>query len=490
MRLESLRPAIPTHFTYDGALSIRPVIRMISLMSTPIPASIFRAYDIRGIYEDTLTDEWAYLIGRSIGSEVLSNGQTAIAVARDGRLSGPTLVKALSDGIRATGCDVVDVGMVPTPGLYFATYHLEGLNSGVMLTGSHNPGNYNGFKIVIDGTTLSGDRIQALRKRIIEGDLETSEQRGSYRGCDVLEAYQQAFLAAHSLTRPMKVVVDCGNGITGVQAPQVLAALGCEVVPLFTEVDGTFPNHHPDPGDMKNLVDLIAAVKSEKADLGLAFDGDGDRVGVVTPAGEVVYPDILLMALAEDMVSRNPGAKVIFDVKCTGSLFDVIRHAGGEPEMWQTGHSLIKARMKETGALLAGEMSGHIFFAEDWYGFDDALVAAARILAIISRSEGDAGALFSRYPALCTTPEINIDVTEENKFAIVAYLQNQAEFGEGERRVIDGIRMDYADGWGLCRASNTSPKLVLRFEADNKGALARIRSLFEDNVAKAMSAVG
>ena len=457
-------------------------------MSNPVPASIFRAYDIRGIYGDTLSDETAFLVGRAIGSEVLAQGQSAIAIGRDGRLSGPALVQALSDGVRATGCDVVNVGMVPTPTLYYATYNIEGLNSGVMLTGSHNPGNYNGFKIVINGVTLSGERIVALRERIINGDL--AEGEGDYREQEILQSYQQAFLKNHSLAKPMKVVVDCGNGITGLQAPQVLAALGCEVVPLFTEVDGTFPNHHPDPGDMKNLVDLIAAVKSEKADLGLAFDGDGDRVGVVTPSGEVVFPDILLMALAEDMVSRNPGAKVIFDVKCTGTLFDVIRGAGGEPEMWQTGHSLIKARMKETGALLAGEMSGHIFFAEDWYGFDDALVAAARILGIISRSDGDADALFDGYPSLCTTPEINIEVTEENKFAIVDYLQNQADFGEGERRVIDGIRMDYADGWGLCRASNTSPKLVLRFEAEDEAALQRIRSTFESNVEKAMAAVG
>ncbi|WP_290522414.1 phosphomannomutase/phosphoglucomutase [Alcanivorax sp.] len=457
-------------------------------MSNPVPASIFRAYDIRGIYGDTLSDETAFLVGRAIGSEVLAQGQSAIAIGRDGRLSGPALVQALSDGVRATGCDVVNVGMVPTPTLYYATYNIEGLNSGVMLTGSHNPGNYNGFKIVINGVTLSGERIVALRERIINGDL--AEGEGDYREQEILDSYQQAFLKNHTLPRSLKVVVDCGNGITGLQAPQVLAALGCEVVPLFTEVDGTFPNHHPDPGDMKNLVDLIAAVKSEKADLGLAFDGDGDRVGVVTPSGEVVFPDILLMALAEDMVSRNPGAKVIFDVKCTGTLFDVIRGAGGEPEMWQTGHSLIKARMKETGALLAGEMSGHIFFAEDWYGFDDALVAAARILGIISRSDGDADALFGRFPSLCTTPEINIEVTEENKFAIVEYLQNQADFGEGERRVIDGIRMDYSDGWGLCRASNTSPKLVLRFEADNEAALGRIRTLFEDNVARAMTAVG
>ena len=458
-------------------------------MTDFIPASIFRAYDIRGIYGDTLSDETAYQVGRAIGSEVLVQGQKAIAIGRDGRLSGPALVKALSDGIRATGCDVVNVGMVPTPALYFATYNIDGLNSGVMLTGSHNPGNYNGFKIVINGVTLSGERILALRERILNGDL--GEGQGEYREQQgILDSYQQAFLKCHSLAGPMKVVVDCGNGITGLQAPQVLAALGCEVVPLFTEVDGAFPNHHPDPGDMKNLVDLIDAVKSEKADLGLAFDGDGDRVGVVTPSGEVVFPDVLLMALAEDMVSRHPGAKVIFDVKCTGILFDVIRQAGGEPEMWQTGHSLIKARMKETGALLAGEMSGHIFFAEDWYGFDDALVAAARILGIISRSDGDADALFARFPSLCTTPEINIEVTEENKFAIVEYLQSHAQFGEGERRVIDGIRMDYADGWGLCRASNTSPKLVLRFEAENNEALDRIRTLFEENVASAMAAVG
>ncbi|BAP13850.1 phosphomannomutase [Alcanivorax sp. NBRC 101098] len=457
-------------------------------MTHPIPASIFRAYDIRGIYNETLTDAWAYEIGRAIGSEVQAQGQTAIAIGRDGRLSGPALLLALSEGVQSTGCTVVNVGLVPTPVLYFATHHIEGLNSGVMLTGSHNPGNYNGFKIVIDGVTLSGERIQALHRRIV--DQRFAEGQGEYREQDVLVDYQAAFLSAHSLARPMKVVVDCGNGITGLQAPQVLEALGCEVVPLFTDVDGTFPNHHPDPGDLNNLQDLIASVKAEKADLGLAFDGDGDRVGVVTPAGEVVYPDILLMALAEDMVSRHPGAKVIFDVKCTGSLFDVIRDAGGEPEMWQTGHSLIKARMKETGALLAGEMSGHIFFAEDWYGFDDALVAAARILGIISRTEGGAEALFGRYPVLCTTPEININVTDENKFRIVEYLQTNAEFGEGERRVIDGIRMDYADGWGLCRASNTSPKLVLRFEADNDEALGRIRDLFEVNVSKAMAAVG
>ncbi len=457
-------------------------------MSHPIPSSIFRAYDIRGIYNDTLTDEWAHLIGRSIGSEVLAQGQNRIALARDGRLSGPALTQALADGIRATGCDVVFVGMVPTPVLYFATHHFDDLNSGVMLTGSHNPGNYNGFKIVIDGVTLSGDRIQGLYQRIIAEDL--IEGQGNEEEREILAAYQQAFLAVHSLAKPLKVVVDCGNGIAGVQAPQVLAALGCGVVPLFAEVDGTFPNHHPDPGDLKNVQDLMAKVAEEKADLGLAFDGDGDRVGVVTPAGRLVYPDILLMALAEDMVKRHPGAKVIFDVKCTGALFDVIREAGGEPEMWQTGHSLIKARMKETAALLAGEMSGHIFFAEDWYGFDDALVASARILGILSRQGIDADAFFAGFPVLCTTPEITLKVTDENKFDIVAWLQNKAELGEGQRCVIDGIRMDYENGWGLCRASNTSPKLVTRYEATDEVALAEIRQRFEVAISKAIEAAG
>ena len=457
-------------------------------MSHPIPASIFRAYDIRGIYGETLSDEWAYLIGRSIGSEVLAQGENRIAVARDGRLSGPALVKALADGVTSTGCDVVNVGVVPTPVLYFATHYLDGLNSGVMLTGSHNPGNYNGFKILINGVTLSGARIQSLRERINSGAL--SDGKGSVSEREVLAAYESTFLQAHVLARPLKVVVDCGNGVTGVQAPQALAALGCEVVPLFEKLDGTFPNHHPDPGDLDNLQDLIARVKEESADLGLAFDGDGDRVGVVTPSGRVVYPDILLMALAEDMIGRNPGARVIFDVKCTGSLFDVIRGAGGQPEMWRTGHSLIKARMQETGALLAGEMSGHIFFAEQWFGFDDALVAAARLLSILSRHEGAADDFFARFPALCTTPEITLSVTDENKFDIVQWLQEKAELGEGRRCVIDGIRMDYDNGWGLCRASNTSPKLVTRYEATDEVALAEIRQRFESAIEKAMAAIG
>lgn len=457
-------------------------------MATALSDTLFRAYDIRGIFEDTLTTSAAELIGRAIGSEVIEAGERCVVVARDGRLSSPALMEALIKGLQSSGCDVVDVGLVPTPVLYFATHHFADVDSGVMITGSHNPPDYNGFKIVVKGTTLSGDAIVALKTRIDQGNLSQGKGRREQR--EVLSAYLDALRERHQLARRMKVVVDCGNGAAGVLAPQALAALGCDVIPLYAEIDGTFPNHHPNPGEVETLEDLINIVRSEQADLGLAFDGDGDRLGVVLPDGQVVFPDILLMALAEDLVSRVPGARVIFDVKCTGVLFDVIRDAGGEPEMWRTGHSLIKARMKETGALLAGEMSGHIFFAEDWYGFDDAVVAAVRILRILSQYDGDAVSFFARYPALCTTPEINVPVTEDSKFAIVAYLQNQADLGQGERTVIDGIRMDYEDGWGLCRASNTSPNLVTRYEAMDMDALARIQQRFQSAIEQAIKAVG
>ena len=457
---------------------------------TQLSDSLFRAYDIRGIYEDTLTLDAARLIGRAIGSEVRHQGGDTLALARDGRLSGPALLDALAEGVQASGCNVVDLGMVPTPVLYFATWHYPGVNSGVMVTGSHNPPDYNGFKVVINGTTLSGDAIQALKQRVHEQDFAAPDSAAGREQRDVLPAYLESLLARHRAPRRLKVVVDCGNGVSGVIAPRALQEIGYDVVPLFDEVDGTFPNHHPDPGDPENLRDLMRVVAEEDADLGLAFDGDGDRLGVILPNGTVIYPDILLMALAEDLVSRHPGAKVIFDVKCTGALFEVIRAAGGEPEMWRTGHSLIKARMKETGALLAGEMSGHIFFGENWYGFDDGLLAAVRLLEVLGRQDQDAEAFFSRFPALCTTPEIPIEVTEENKFRIVEYLQNEVAWGEGARTVLDGIRMDYADGWGLCRASNTSPKLVTRYEAHDEVALDRIRARFETAIREAIDAVG
>ncbi|TDR50664.1 phosphomannomutase [Halomonas ventosae] len=444
-----------------------------------VPASIFRAYDIRGIVDDTLTETGVQQIGRAIGSEARSRGESTVVVARDGRLSGPRLLAALTRGLVSSGCDVVDIGMVPTPVLYFATHVLEGTASGVMVTGSHNPPDYNGFKIVLGGETLSGDAITALHTRLADGEL--SEGQGSVRQEDVRDAYLARILGDITLARPIKAVVDCGNGVAGELGPALVERLGAETVPLFAEIDGTFPNHHPDPGKPENLQDLIRTVQETGADIGLAFDGDGDRLGVITPSGKLIYPDHLLMAFAEDMLSRNRDARVIFDVKCTGNLTRVIEEAGGTPEMWRTGHSLIKARMKETGALLAGEMSGHIFFQERWYGFDDGLYAAARLLEILSKQADDADTFFARYPQDVGTPEINITVTDETKFALVDRLAREGDFGEeGVKTTLDGIRVDYPDGWGLCRASNTTPVLVLRFEGKDDAALARIRGRFAD----------
>ena len=448
-----------------------------------VPASIFRAYVIRGIVDDTLTEASVEAIGRAIGSEAAARGESTVVVARDGRLSGPRLKDALVRGLTAAGRDVIDVGMVPTPVLYFATHALDGTASGVMVTGSHNPPDYNGFKIVLAGETLSGEAITALHTRLTTGDL--AEGAGSVREVDVRSAYLARILADVRLARPLKAVVDCGNGVAGELGPQLIEKLGVETLPLFAEIDGTFPNHHPDPGKPENLQDLIRAVKESGADIGLAFDGDGDRLGVITPAGRMIYPDHLMMAFAEDMLERNPGAKVIFDVKCTGNLARVIEEAGGEPEMWRTGHSLIKARMKETGALLAGEMSGHIFFKERWYGFDDGLYGAARLLEILSRQDEDADAFFDRYPQDIGTPEINVTVTDETKFDLVARLAREGDFGEeGVKTTLDGIRVDYPDGWGLCRASNTTPVLVLRFEGKTEAALERIRAQFAAALAK------
>lgn len=453
-------------------------------MDVTLSPLIFRAYDIRGIVGDTLNESITMLIGRAIAAEARDAGETRIAVARDGRLSGPVISAALIDGLRQGGLDVVDIGMVPTPVLYFATCHVDGVRSGVMVTGSHNPPDYNGFKIVINGQTLSGDRISALHARIRDGRL--SEGQGRLSQLDLREDYLERIVSDVKLARPMKVVVDTGNGVGGELAPELMRRLGCETIPLFTEIDGRFPNHHPDPGDPENLHELIRTVAAEKADLGLGFDGDADRVGVVTPSGELIYPDRLMMAYAEDVLSRVPGGRIIFDVKCSGNLARVISDLGGEPEMWRTGHSLIKARMKETGAPLAGEMSGHIFFQERWFGFDDGLYAAARLLEILSHTALDAGRFFARYPQFPSTPEINIAVPEEDKFAVVERLIRDGDFGEGRRSTIDGIRVDYDDGWGLCRVSNTSPKLVTRYEGVTEAVRDRIRALFEANIQRAI----
>jgi len=439
------------------------------------PDSIFRAYDIRGTVPETLNGETAYWIGRAIGAQSLAQGEPNVSVGRDGRLSGPELVQRLIQGLHDSGCHVSDVGLVPTPALYYAANVLAG-KSGVMLTGSHNPSNYNGFKIVIAGDTLANEQIQALHTRLKTNDL--SSGKGSVEKVDILTPYFEQIRNDIVLARKLKVVVDCGNGAAGVIAPKLIAALGCEVISLFEEVDGHFPNHHPDPGKPENLVDLIAKVKETHADLGLAFDGDGDRVGVVTNTGSIVFPDRLLMLFAKDVVARNPGADIIFDVKCTRRLTPLIREYGGRPVMWKTGHSLIKKKMKESGALLAGEMSGHIFFKERWFGFDDGIYSAARLLEILSQEKSSAEELFATFPNDISTPEININVTDVSKFSIIDALQRDADWGDANLTTIDGVRVDYPQGWGLVRASNTTPVLVLRFEADTDAELQRIKDVF------------
>ncbi len=450
---------------------------MSSPASVPphFPDSIFRAYDIRGVVPKTLTAETAYWIGRAVGAESLAQGESRVSVGRDGRLSGPELVERLIQGVADSGCHVSDVGLVPTPALYYAASILAG-KSGVMLTGSHNPSNYNGFKVVIAGDTLANEQIQALHTRLKTNDLTWGE--GGIERVEILSRYCDEITRDIKLAKRLKVVVDCGNGAAGVIAPQLIAALNCEVIPLFCEVDGNFPNHHPDPGKPENLQDLIAKVKETRADIGLAFDGDGDRVGVVTNAGTIVFADRLLMLFAQDVLTRNPAAEVIFDVKCTRRLTPLIKEYGGRPLMWKTGHSLIKKKMKETGALLAGEMSGHIFFKERWFGFDDGIYSAARLLEILSRQQATAEELFEAFPNDISTPEINIDVTDESKFSIIEALHD-AQWGEtAELTSIDGVRVDYPCGWGLVRASNTTPVLVLRFEADTEVELQRIKDVF------------
>jgi phosphomannomutase/phosphoglucomutase len=441
----------------------------------PLPAEIFKAYDIRGIVGRTLTAQIAEQIGRAIGTRARRLHQKQICIGRDGRLSGPALSAALASGLQAAGVDVIDVGRVATPMLYFAVHHLEA-GSGVMVTGSHNPPDYNGMKIVVAGDTLSGEAIQDLRRQIETGDLASGN--GAYRQVDIAAAYVDRIAADVRLSRPMRIAVDCGNGVAGAFAPELYRRLGCRVRELFCEVDGNFPNHHPDPSQPDNLQDLIAALAAFDDELGLAFDGDGDRLGVVTKAGKIVYPDRQLMLFAADVLGRNPGAQVIFDVKSTRNLFDWIRRHGGTPVLWKTGHSLIKAKMKETGALLAGEMSGHTFFKERWYGFDDGLYAGARLLECLS-ARPDLDAELARLPDSVNTPELQIQLAEGENHALIAQLQRTARFGAARDVItIDGLRVEYADGFGLARASNTTPVIVLRFEADDTAALARIQDDF------------
>jgi phosphomannomutase len=442
-----------------------------------VNASVFKAYDIRGIVGKTIDETFAEHLGRAFGSEVIAAGEKAVAVGRDGRLSGPAFSAALIRGLASTGLDVVDLGAVTTPMLYYvaATRGRKGCRSGIQVTGSHNPKDYNGFKMVLAGRAIYGDDIQKLRQR-----METEsyvKATGRSATMDIGAEYQARIAGDCQLKRPMKIVVDCGNGIPGASAPGVLRALGCEVTEMYSEVDGNFPNHHPDPSKPENLAELIAKVKSTDAELGLAFDGDGDRLGVVTKDGQIIYPDRQLMLLATDVLKRNPGGTIIFDVKCTQPLAPAIRKAGGKPLMWKTGHSLIKAQMKKIKAPLAGEMSGHIFFGERWYGFDDATYTAARMLEILSRSK-DPSKVLNSLPTSFSTPELNVACAEGEPHQLVQRLLETAKFPGAEVTTIDGLRADYKDGFGLIRASNTTPVLVLRFEGHTQKALDRIQTAF------------
>ena len=451
-------------------------------MSTPsLDPTIFKAYDIRGIVDKTLTEEAVYWIGRAIGSEAEARGEKHIFVARDGRLSGPKLITALTKGLREAGRDVTDLGMVPTPVLYYAAYEI-GTGSGIMITGSHNPPEYNGLKMVLGGTTLSGPDIQLLRKRIEDGDVTTGSEMGKQDSADVVAQYISRITSDVTLAKPMKVIVDCGNGVAGGVAPQLLRELGCEVSELFCEVDGNFPNHHPDPSKPENLVDLIKALADQEADIGLAFDGDGDRLGVVTPTGSVIWADRQMMLYAQDVLSRNPGAEIIYDIKCTTNLHKIIEQAGGKATMWKTGHSFIKAKLKESGAALAGEMSGHIFFKERWYGFDDATYTASRLLEIIAKDGRSADDIFSALPDNINTPELQLTTAEGENHPLVDKLVAVANFPGAKITTIDGLRVDFEDGFGLVRASNTTPCLVFRFEAETQSALERIQNDFRELV--------
>ena len=440
-----------------------------------VPAEIFRTYDIRGIVGRTLTPAIVREIGRALGALGRERGAPTFALGRDGRLSGPELSAALTEGLLSAGADAIDIGMAPTPVAYFAAHHL-GCGSCVAITGSHNPPDYNGLKMVVAGDTLWGEDVQELRRSIETGKL--SKGSGKRSTANVLDAYVERIAGDVRLARPFRIAVDCGNGVAGMLAPRLYRRLGCEVEELYCEVDGRFPNHHPDPSQPKNLRELIEKLKTGKSELGLAFDGDGDRLGVVTKDGEIIFPDRQLMLLAKDVLSRNPGAEIIYDVKSTRLLAPWIERHGGKPTIWKTGHSLIKAKLKETGALLAGEMSGHTFFKERWYGFDDALYGGARLLEVLSK-EHDANRALKSLPNAPSTPELHWKLEEGEPHALVAKLQASKPFPGAERVLtIDGVRVEYADGFGLARASNTTPVIVIRFEADNLAALERIKRDF------------
>jgi phosphomannomutase/phosphoglucomutase len=447
-----------------------------------INQDIFRAYDIRGVVATALTPDAVREIGRAFATEALAQKQKTVVIGRDGRLSSPELSKALSEGLRAAGCDVVDIGMAPTPVLYYATHKLE-TGTGIMVTGSHNPPQYNGLKMLIAGNTLYGDGIQALYHSIVEGKLASGD--GSYTNKDVVSDYIKTIVSDIKLARPLRIAVDCGNGVAGFLAPELFRKLGCEVTELFCDVDGSFPNHHPDPSRPENLVDIQASIEENHLDIGLAFDGDGDRVGIIDDKQNIIWADRQMMLYAADVLSRKPGAQIIFDVKSSTNLGKEITRLGGEPLMWKTGHSFIKAKMKQTGAELAGEMSGHIFFKERWFGFDDGLYSAARMLEIISKREEASSVVFAELPDSYNTPELQIQFKQDGAhYTFMDQFKQNSNFGDAQVITIDGMRVNYADGWGLIRPSNTTPSLVLRFEANNQDTLNEIQAKFKEELLK------
>lgn len=447
-----------------------------------VPRVIFRAYDIRGLAETEITPQLAQLVGQALGSEALDNNQNALVVARDGRTHSPLLMEHLVRGILSTGCGVVNIGAAPTPLMYFATETLPQTQSGVVVTASHNGPAYNGFKVVINGKSRSADDIQNIRKRILTGNFYAGQ--GQEEHLDIVPQYIDTIFSDVALAGDIHMVLDAGNGITGQVAPKLFEELGCQVTPLFCDLDGTFPNHAPDPSVANNLRDLVARVQEEKADLGVAFDGDGDRLTVVTPRGKIVWADRLLMLFAKDILSRNPGADVVFDVKSTRQLNSAISNFGGRPVMWKTGHAPMRAKMLETGALVGAEYSGHVFIKDRWYGFDDGIYAAARLIEIISLRGEDLDSMLAEFPPTHITPEILIPVAEERKFAIVRQLQESGDFDEARLTTLDGLRADFPYGWGLLRASNTSANLTLRFEAESESELHKIKALFARELKK------
>ncbi len=447
-----------------------------------LPVGMFRAYDIRGEVSETgLNENVSYAIGLAMGSEALLVGQKEIVVACDARLTGPSMKASLVAGIVETGCDVIDIGVGPTPLVYFATHYLL-TSTGIMVTASHNPSHHNGFKIVLNGKTLSSDGIQKLLKRMQEKDFAVGQ--GQVRTDDVMPAYVDAICKNITLAKPMKIVIDAGNGAASVVAPLVFRRLGCEVIELFCEYDGRFPNHHPDPTITENLQIIIETVKNENADIGLAFDGDADRLGVVTDEGEIIWPDRQLMLYAKDVLQKHPGEKVVFDVKCSRLLPEAIKQAGGVPVMYRTGHSILKAKMFEENAPLAGEMSGHIFFNDGWFGFDDGVYVGARLLSILSRESGAASDVFHAQPKTVNTPELKLPIAEDQKVAFLSQLSSEGDFDNAKIITIDGLRVEWPFGWGLVRASNTSPCFTLRFEADTKENLEKIKNIFREQLLK------